>query len=155
MLNRALEYAKLHKKGKGMGVSEISEKYNESEVTVYKLIRLGEAPKGVISLIKNKKIAATVVANAIKASMTPVEVSLMVENMVKEREEAHQKLEEMGYKGGTSLTLRRALTIAMDNLNKRRLVRGETRKAIVRAFNSIISDTKPTVESIENAVLAS
>lgn len=153
MLDRALEYAKLYNGGRGMKASEIAEKFGENEVTIYKLVRLGESPKSVITLIRKGEIPATVVANAIKASMNPKEVTETVNAMVEERREARQKLAEAGFKGGTSMTLRRAFTIAIDNLKKRHLIKGENRKAIVRALNAIVSETKPTVQSIEEAVL--
>lgn len=136
-----------------MSVKEMEKKFNESDVTIYKLIRLGEAPKSVIKLIKDKKVSATIVSNTIKATMTPDEVVDMVNDMVEERQEARKKLEDMGYKGGTSITLRRALKMAIHNISKRHLVRGPSRKSIVGVLNSIIKQDKPTVESIEQAIL--
>lgn len=153
MLDRALEYAKLHKGGKGMSVGTMEKKFKESDVTIYKLIRLGEAPKSVISLIRGKQVSATLVSNAIKASMTPDDVIKLVDGMVKERQDARKKLEDMGYKGGTSITLRRALQMAIDNISKRHLVKGPSRKSIVGVLNSIIKQDKPTVQSIEKAIL--
>jgi len=153
MLDRALEYAKLYNGGRGKKASEIAEQYDENEVTIYKLVRLGEAPKAIISLIRKGEIPATVVANTLKASMSHSEMIEAVNALVKERHDARQKLAEAGFKGGTSMTLRRAFTIAIDNLKKRHLIKGENRKAIVRALNAIVSETKPTVQSIEEAVL--
>ena len=155
MLDRAIEYAKLHKGGKGMSPSDIEEKYGENYITVCKLIRLGEAPKSVIKMIRSKKVSATTVLNTLKASMTPEETIEMVNNLVKEREEAHTKLEELGYKGGTSVTLKRALQMAIDNLKKRHLVKTAGRKSIIGVLNSIVNnEEKPTVESIEKAILS-
>lgn len=151
MLDRAMEYAKLHKKG--MSATEMEKKFNENYITVCKLIRLGEAPQAVIKLIKDKKVSATLVQNSIKASMTPDEVLKMVNAMVKERQESRKKLEDLGYKGGTSITLKRALGIALDNVKKRRLIKSSGRKSIINVLNSIVSQSKPTAASIERAIL--
>jgi hypothetical protein len=151
MLDRALEYAKLHRKG--MSPSDIEKKFEENYITVCKLIRLGEAPTAVIKLIRDKKVSATLVQNSIKASMTPDEVLKMVNQMVKDRQEARKKLEDLGYKGGTSITLKRAFQIALENIGKRHLVKGPGRKSIVNALSAIVRESKPTVESIERAIL--
>ena len=153
MLDRALKYARLHDGGNGMTVADLQKKFKESDVTIYKLIRLGEAPKAVIALIRHKEIPATVVANAIKATMSPKEVTATVTAMVAERQDARKKLHEAGFRGGKSLTLRRALSLAIDNLKKRHLIKGDGRKAIVRALNAIIHDEKTSVPSIEDAIL--
>ena len=42
---------------------------------------------------------------------------------------------------------------AIENLKKRHLIKGDGRKAIVRALNSIINDEKTSVPSIEEAIL--
>lgn len=153
MLDRALKYARLHDGGNGMSIKDMEKKFNESDVTLYKLVRLGEAPKAVHTLIRKKEIPATIVSNAIKAPMKPREITAMVEAMVAERRDARKKLHEAGFQGGKSLTLRRALGLAIENIKKRHLVKGEGRKAIVRALNEIVNSGKPTVESIEGVIL--
>ncbi len=136
-----------------MSATEMEKQFGENYITVCKLIRLGEAPPAVIKLIKDKKVSATLVQNSIKASMTPDEVLAMVNAMVKDRQESRKKLEDLGYKGGTSITLKRALGIALDNVKKRRLIKSSGRKSIINVLNSIVSQSKPTAESIERAIL--
>lgn len=154
MLDRALQYAKLYNGGKGMKASDIGAKFNENDVTVYKLIRLGEAPKSVIALIRKDEVPATVVANALKSSMTNKEVIETVNSLVKERAEARKKLHDAGFRGASSMTVSRAFKIALQNLKKRHMIRSEGQKAVVRVFNEIFSgERKPSVRDIEQAIL--
>ena len=155
MLDRALEYAKLHNGGRGMKAADMSEEFNENEVTIYKLIRLGEAPKGVISLIRKGDIPATVVANLIKASMTPKEVTEVVAEEVKRRSDARHDLHKAGFRGASSMTLRRAIRVAVSNLSNRpSLIRGEGQKAVVRALTTLFSgDNKLSPADVERVVL--
>lgn len=154
MLDRALEYAKLHNGGKGMKAADMSAEFDENEVTIYKLIRLGEAPKGVISLIRKGDIPATVVANLIKASMTPDEVTSVVNEEVKRRNDARHELHKAGFRGASSMTLRRAIRVAVGNLRERRVIRGEGQKAVVRALTTLFSsDSKLAPADIEKVIL--
>jgi hypothetical protein len=152
MLDRALEYAKLYEDGKK--ADWIAKKYDEHLVSVYKLIRLGNAPKTVHNLIRKGELPATEVANAITSSMTKSDVIAMAQTMVQARHDARKKLEEMGFKGASSMTLRRTVMMAMENLKKRHLIKGSEQKAIVKAFRSVFAVThKPSVQDIEHAVL--
>lgn len=155
MLDRAIEYAKLHDGGRGMKAPDMSEKFSESEVTIYKLIRLGEAPKGVISLIRKGDIPATVVANLLKASMTQKEMNEAVNAEVKRRNDARLELHKAGFKGASSMTLRRAIRVAMSNLtNRPSLIKGEGQKAVVRALTALFNgDSKLSPADIERVVL--
>ena len=138
-----------------MKAADMSEEFNENEVTIYKLIRLGEAPKGVISLIRKGDIPATVVANLIKASMTPKEVTEVVAEEVKRRSDARHDLHKAGFRGASSMTLRRAIRVAVSNLSNRpSLIRGEGQKAVVRALTTLFSgDNKLSPADVERVVL--
>lgn len=152
-LDRGLEYAALHKNGKGLKASQMVSRYGENEVTIYKLIRLGEAPKSVHSLIRKGEVPATVVANNIKASMTNSEIIDMVHGLIEEREKSRAELDKLGFKGASSMTLRRTITMAIANLKKSRVLKGES-KTVARVLDDIFgSDKKHTVEDIQNAIL--
>ena len=153
MLDRALKYAKLYDNGKGKTVPQIAEKFNENEVTVYKLIRMGNAPNSIISLIKSERIPATVVANILKSSMTDKQMVDAVNTEVHKREHALKQLEKEGFSGGTSMTVRRAIKLALSNLKKKHLIKNDRQKAIADAFNDIFSGAKPSIADIENAIL--
>ena len=123
-------------------------------MTVNKLVRLGNAPKSVISLIRKGVVPATVIANKIKASMSDKEVIALVQEEIKRREEDINKLREAGFKGASSMTLRRAFTIAVDNLRKRKVLKSEGRKAVVRTLADLLKrDGKLLPSDIEEAIL--
>ena len=153
-MERALLYAKLHKDGKGLSANQLSEKYNEHTVMVYKLIRLGEAPKSVHDLIKQKEIPATVVHNMITASMTPNEVEAAVKAEVERRRKIRQEMHDAGFKGASSLTIRRTLNLAIANLKKRHMVKSAGQKAVVRVFSELFGgEGKPSVQDVEKALM--
>lgn len=152
MLDRALEYAKLYEGGKK--ADWIANKYDEHLVSVYKLIRLGNAPKTVHNLIRKGELPATEVANAITSSMTKGDIIAMAQTMVQARHDARKKLEEMGFKGASSMTFRRTVMVAIENLKQRHLIRDDKQKAIFKAFKSVFGQShKPSIEDIEHAVL--
>lgn len=152
MLDRALEYSKLSKGG--MTDKEIGRRFKENPVTVNKLVRLGDAPKSVISLIRKGVVPATVISNNIKASMTDADIVALVQEEIDRREDARKKLREAGFKGASSMTLRRAFTIAVDNLRKRKVLKNEGRKAVVRTLSDLLNrDGKLMPSDIEEAIL--
>lgn len=154
MLDRAIKYAKLYKNGSGMKVSEIAEKIDENEVTVYKLIRMGNAPQVVIAMIRKGLIPATTVSNLLKSSMTDKEMIDVVNEEVQKRKDALEQLHKEGFQGGTSMTAKRAIKLALSNLKKRHLIKGEGQKAIARCLAEIFrDDRKPSVADIESAIL--
>ena len=153
-MERALLYAKLHKGGKGLSANQLSKKYNEHTVMVYKLIRLGEAPKSVHDLIKQKEIPATVVHNMITASMSAKEVEAVVKAEVARRRKIRQEMHEAGFKGASSLTIRRTLNLAIANLKKRHMIKTEGQKAVVRVFTRLFGgEDKPSVQDAERAMM--
>ena len=153
MLERATKYAKLYNNGQGKSAAEIAEKFSENEVTVYKLIRMGNAPQAIHSLIQKKRIPATIVLNMLKSSMTDKQMIDAVNAEVERRDNAIKQLEKEGFHGGTSLTLKRAVALAMANLKKRRLIKNDKQKAIVDVLNDIFGGDKPSVADIEKAIL--
>lgn len=153
MLDRALKYAKLYDNGKGKTVLQIAGQFNENEVTVYKLIRMGDAPRSIISLIRSERIPATVVANILKSAMTDKQMVDAVNAEVQKREHALKQLEKEGFRGGTSMTVKRAIKLALSNLKKKHLIKNERQKAIADAFSDIFGGRKPSVSDIENAIL--
>ena len=155
MLERATKYAKLYNHGRGKSAADIAERFCENEVTVYKLIRMGNAPDAVHALIRKKRVPATVVLNLLKSSMTDKQMIEAVSAETQRREAALAQLEKEGFHGGTSMTLRRAITLAVANLKKRRLIKSDKQKAIAEALSDIFGGDKPTVADIEKAILTS
>lgn len=153
MLDRALNYAKLYNHGKGKSVTEIAAKVGENEVTVYKLIRMGNAPRSIVSLIEKDRIPATVVLNLLKASMSDKEMIDAVNDEVSKREEAIKQLHKEGFQGGTSMTVKRAIALAVANLKQRRMIKSDKQKAVVDVLNAILGNDKPAVADIEKAIL--
>lgn len=153
MLDRSLKYAKLFNNGEGKSVAEIAQKFHENEVTVYKLIRMGNAPKKILSLINDGKIPATIVLNLLKSSMSDKEMVEAVSNEIAKREQAIKQLKDAGFQGGTSITMKRAIRLAISNLKKRRLVSNDKQKAVVEVLNAILGNEKPMVADIEKAIL--
>ena len=153
MLERALKYAKLHKES-DMNVADIASKHQENPVTVYKLIRLGSAPKRVISKVKSGKLPATDAANALKSGMTKMEQLAAINELVAERAEKVEKIHGAGF-DGSSMTVRRSVSIALENLKKTKLVKSDTQKAAEHALSLLFSGGKPTVSEVENIILAS
>lgn len=155
MLDRALKYAKLYNNGNGKSALEIAERTGENEVTIYKLIRMGNAPHLIHSLIKSERVPATVVLNTLKSSMTDKQMIDAVKAEIAKRERALKQLEKEGFRGGTSMTVKRAIKLALSNLKKKRLIKTDKQQAIADAFNDIFGGKKPTVSDIENAILTS
>lgn len=153
MLDRAMNYAKLYNDGKGKSVAEIASKVGENEVTVYKLIRMGNAPRSVISLIEKDRIPATVVLNMLKSSMSDKEMIDAVNNEVSKRDEAIKQLHKEGFQGGTSMTVKRAIALAVSNLRKKRMIKNDKQKAVVDVLSAILGNDKPAVADIEKAIL--
>lgn len=153
MLHRALNYAKLYNDGKGKSVAEIASKVGENEVTVYKLIRMGNAPRSVISLIEKDRIPATVVLNMLKSSMSDKEMIDAVNSEVSKRDEAIKQLHKEGFQGGTSMTVKRAIALAVSNLRKKRMIKNDKQKAVVDVLSAILGNDKPAVADIEKAIL--
>lgn len=153
MLDRAMNYAALYDNGKGKSAAEIAQKFKENEVTVYKLIRMGNAPKKVLSLIKADRIPATLVLNLLKSSMSESEMIDAVNDEIAKREQAIKQLQKEGFEGGTSMTMKRAIRLAVSNLKKRHLVKSDKQKAVVEVLNAILGNDKPMVAEIEKAIL--
>ncbi len=154
MLDRAFKYARLHEGG--MSAVEISKKHGgENEVTIFKLIRMANAPKSIHALIRKKKVPATTVQNLLKSSMTDAQMIAVVQAEVDRRNNTHDQLEQIGFRGASSMTARRAINVALDNLRKRRLIKSEGQKAIARCLNEIFGKNgKPSVDEIQSAILA-
>jgi hypothetical protein len=99
-------------------------------------------------------VPATVISNNIKASMTNQDIVALVQEEIDRREDARKKLREAGFKGASSMTLRRAFTIAVDNLRKRKVLKNEGRKAVVRTLSDLLNrDGKLMPSDIEEAIL--
>jgi hypothetical protein len=155
MLERAELYAKLadRKKNKNpLTPKEISEKYDEALPNVYRLVRLGNAPEGVRQMIRDGKIPATKVSEVIKANMDDKQITVVANRMVKLRTTKLHKLEAAGFKGGKSINLKRRISLALVDIQKRGLVVGKTRQRMVNALKEIL-EQNASVESIEKVIV--
>ncbi len=151
MLVRSLQYTQLHeRKRKPLSVAQIAEMFDESQMTTYKLIRLGKAPKEVHRMIYKGEVTATEIVNEIRKSMSDKQIIAIASRLAQKRAQKERKLESAGFQG-SSMTLRRKIGIALRNIQKKHLLGDGERDKMMKMLKDLIEN--PTVESIESSIV--
>lgn len=151
MLVRSLQYTQLHERKRNpLSVAQIAEMFDENQMTTYKLIRLGKAPKEVHWMIYKGEVTATEVVNEIRKNMSDKQIITIASRLAQKRAQKERKLESAGFQG-SSMTLRRKIGIALKNIQRRHLLGDGDREKMVKMLKDLIEN--PTVESIESSII--
>lgn len=153
MLVRALHYTQLHERTRNpLSVAQIAERFDESPMTTYKLIRLGRAPKEVHRMIYDGEVTATEVVNEIRKDMTDKQIITITSRLAQKRAQKERKLEAAGFQG-SSMTLRRKISIALEGFSKKRVIGGPEQERVVNMLKQLLEN--PSVENIERSIIGS
>jgi ParB-like chromosome segregation protein Spo0J len=149
VLERAIRYAQLDAEQKS--VDEMHNEYGENPVTIYKYIRLGNAPKAVHAYIRKKKISANAAADVLLAGDSPEEMTAKVKALVEAREKDLDSLKAAGI-SGKSMTFPRKVTLALEEMKKKRLLTNRTQKEVAKTIEALFSSTKITKDGVVSII---
>lgn len=145
ILERGNEFLSLRRKGYSQ--SQIIAMYGNAGIEVstpayYSAIKIARAPKAVRDLIREGKVAPTLVLPFLKKRMSDPQIVQMATELAEQREKHSQFLQKSGFAEGSKLTLGRAVAVIrkkLERLQKTNALseRGQAALALTKALANV------------------